>query len=167
MWFYLFHLWIKSCSVIIFCKATEHYYTVVLAGPCKAVKCTWRPWSDWSATCGYAERTRTISSTQIVVQQQDCSGLPQTCSQPPQKESRKTMCACPTVTCSWNQWSEWSASCGKATRKRTIQTIKVCLLFLSHSINVLYITLFIENALQQYTQYKAELLSCVRYHILL
>ena len=30
VWFYLFHLWIKPCSVTILCKATEQYCTVVL-----------------------------------------------------------------------------------------------------------------------------------------
>ncbi|XP_078353361.1 uncharacterized protein LOC144638092 isoform X2 [Oculina patagonica] len=93
--------------------------------PCKSVRCTWKPWTDWSATCGLAERTRSIQTTQIVVQQPDCSGLPQTCTQPPQKETRKTMCTCQTVQCAWSEWSDWSATCGAAKRTRTIQTSQI------------------------------------------
>lgn len=93
--------------------------------PCKSVKCTWKPWTDWSATCGLAERTRSIQTTQIVVQQPDCSGLPQTCTQPPEKEQRNKTCTCQTVQCEWSDWSEWSATCGNAKRTRTIQTTQI------------------------------------------
>ncbi|CAH3168650.1 unnamed protein product [Porites evermanni] len=93
--------------------------------PCKTVKCTWKAWTDWSATCGMAQRTRSIQSTQITVQQPDCSGLPQKCTQLPQKETKKTMCTCQTVQCTWNQWSDWSATCGKASRTRTIKSTQI------------------------------------------
>ena len=92
-------------------------------GPCKSVRCSWKPWTDWSATCGLAERTRSIQATQIVVQQPDCSGLPQTCTQAPQKETKKTMCTCQTVQCAWSQWSDWSATCGQASRTRKIKYV--------------------------------------------
>ena len=94
-----------------------------MQGPCKTVKCTWKAWTDWSATCGLAQRTRSIQSTQITVQQPDCSGLLQKCTQLPQKETKKTMCTCQTVKCTWNQWSDWSATCGKASRTRTIKWV--------------------------------------------
>lgn len=55
----------------------------------------------------------------------DCSGLPQTCPQPPESEARELKCTCPTVKCEWKQWSAWSATCGLASRTRTIETIKV------------------------------------------
>ncbi|XP_068676816.1 uncharacterized protein [Montipora foliosa] len=93
--------------------------------PCKTVKCTWNPWTEWSATCGVAERNRSIQISSVTVQRPDCSGLPQTCTQPPQKETRKTMCTCLTVQCVWNQWSDWSATCGRASRSRTMRSTQV------------------------------------------
>ena len=115
-------MYLRSCIVatISICVCNKRYLFSIL-GPCKSVKCTWKAWTEWSATCGLAERTRSIQTTNIVVQQPDCSGLPQTCTQPPQKETKKTMCTCQTVQCAWSQWSDWSATCGKATRSRKIQ----------------------------------------------
>jgi len=92
---------------------------------CKSVTCSWKPWTEWSASCGLAERIRSMQETNIVVQKLNCSGLPQRCTQTPEKEIRKTMCTCPTVHCIWKQWSNWSASCGKAFRTRYIQSKQV------------------------------------------
>ena len=61
----------------------------------------------------------------ITVNKPSCVGLPQKCTEQPQSESREVKCACPTVECRWNEWTKWSATCGLATRQRTIKTIKV------------------------------------------
>ena len=63
--------------------------------------------------------------TAVEVFKPNCSGLPQTCPQPPESEARELKCTCPTVQCKWKQWSAWSATCGSATRTRSIETIKV------------------------------------------
>ena len=64
--------------------------------------------------------------TVITVNKSSCAGLPQECTEQPQMESREVKCACPTVECNWNEsWSEWPATCGAASRTRTIKTIKV------------------------------------------
>lgn len=55
----------------------------------------------------------------------DCSGLPQSCPEPPQSENREIKCSCPTVNCTWSQWSEWSATCGPAIRQKTVTTQQV------------------------------------------
>ncbi|XP_048582331.1 uncharacterized protein LOC5506315 isoform X2 [Nematostella vectensis] len=92
--------------------------------PCRAVKCDWEAWSEWSASCGLAIRTRTIKTTNVIVNQPVCSGLPQQCTQSPETESREKKCTCPTVECTWNAWTAWSVSCGPAKRTRTINTTK-------------------------------------------
>ena len=61
----------------------------------------------------------------ITVNKPSCVGLPQKCTEQPQPESREVKCTCPTVECRWNEWTKWSATCGLATRQRTIKTIKV------------------------------------------
>ena len=63
--------------------------------------------------------------TVITVNKSSCAGLPQECTEQPQMESREVKCACPTVECNWNEWSEWSATCGAASRTKTIKTTKV------------------------------------------
>lgn len=55
----------------------------------------------------------------------DCSGLPQTCPQPPENEAREIKCDCKTVNCKRGEWEAWSATCGLATRKRSITTEQV------------------------------------------
>ena len=64
--------------------------------------------------------------TVITVNKPSCVGLPQTCTEQPLTESREVKCTCPTVECRWNEWTQWSATCGSATRTRTIKTIQVC-----------------------------------------
>lgn len=55
----------------------------------------------------------------------DCSGLLQSCPEPPQSENREIKCSCPTVNCTWSQWSDWSATCGPARRQKTVTTQQV------------------------------------------
>ena len=55
----------------------------------------------------------------------DCSSLPQSCPQPPENDAREIKCNCPTVNCKWSEWSAWSATCGPATRQRTVTTEQV------------------------------------------
>ena len=63
--------------------------------------------------------------TVIEVLKPDCSGLPQSCPEPPQSENREIKCSCPTVNCTWSQWSDWSATCGPARRQKTVTTQQV------------------------------------------
>ena len=63
--------------------------------------------------------------TVITVNKPSCAGLPQECTEQPETDSREVKCTCPTVECKWNAWSTWSATCGAASRTRTIKTIKV------------------------------------------
>ena len=66
-----------------------------------------------------------LTETVVDVFKPDCSGLPQSCPQPPESDAREVKCNCPTVQCNWNEWSAWSATCGTATRTRSIKTVKV------------------------------------------
>ena len=61
-------------------------------------------------------RQRTIKTEYTTVQQASCDGLPQVCLEQPETEQREIVCTCPTVICTWNNWGDWSASCGRATR---------------------------------------------------
>lgn len=88
---------------------------------CPTVHCIWKQWSNWSASCGKAFRTRYIQSKQVTVQNESCDGLPQSCPQPPETENKTTNCACPSVTCTWLEWSSWTKSCGVGTRMRNIK----------------------------------------------
>ncbi|XP_031574613.1 uncharacterized protein LOC116308348 isoform X2 [Actinia tenebrosa] len=113
-----------SCSGLqTTCPAPE-VVTRTTNCPCKGISCTWNVWSMWSATCGRAQRRRTIKSTPIIQNLPDCSKVPQTCSQRPEIETRTTNCVCAYVECVWNPYSAWSATCGVVTRTRTIKTIR-------------------------------------------
>ena len=70
-----------------------------------------------------------FAETVVEVFKPDCSILPQSCPQPPESDAREIKCSCPTVNCKWKKWSAWSATCGVATRTRSIETIKVSSFF--------------------------------------
>ena len=78
--------------------------------------------------------------TVITVNKSSCAGLPQECTEQPQMESREVKCACPTVECNWNEWSEWSATCGAASRTRTIKTTKVRIIIIIIIIIIMIMT---------------------------
>lgn len=63
---------------------------------------------------------RSITTEQIVVQQKNCDGLPESCPSGPETETRKTMCTCQSVTCTWGSWGQWSGECGLVNRTRHI-----------------------------------------------
>ena len=65
----------------------------------------------------------------------DCSSLPQSCSQPPESDAREIKCSCPTVNCKWSEWSDWSATCGPATRQKTVTTERVSEKNISSNLN--------------------------------
>lgn len=66
-----------------------------------------------------------LTETAVEVFKPDCSGLPQTCPQPPESDARDVKCDCQTVNCKKGEWEAWSATCGLATRKRKITTEQV------------------------------------------
>ena len=53
------------------------------------------------------------------VSKPDCSGLKQKCTEKPQTQRREVKCTCKFVNCTKNPWTQWSATCGRATRQRT------------------------------------------------
>lgn len=63
--------------------------------------------------------------TEVEVFKPNCNGLPQSCPQPPESDVREIKCSCPTVNCTWSEWSSWSATCGPATRQKTVTTKQV------------------------------------------
>lgn len=60
------------------------------------------------------------SYVQIVVQNNSCDGLLQSCPPGPITENRTSMCACQSVNCSWGTWGNWSKLCGMVNRTRHI-----------------------------------------------
>ena len=62
-----------------------------ISGPCKYVKCAWKPWSDWSATCGHVTRTRSSGATEHVTNRPSCDGLQTTCPRP-EVQKKTTNC---------------------------------------------------------------------------
>ena len=55
---------------------------------CPTVNCTWDKWSDWDGECGVVNRTRSIVETKVMVKKDKCEGLPQQCTEQPQKETK-------------------------------------------------------------------------------
>ena len=55
-----------------------------------------------------------------MVQQPSCDGLPQSCPSGPETETRKSMCTCQSVNCTWGDWGNWSGDCDEVNRTRHI-----------------------------------------------
>ncbi|KAK3717080.1 hypothetical protein QZH41_009449, partial [Actinostola sp. cb2023] len=88
---------------------------------CRYVTCDYGAWSAWSKSCGQGmRRVRTLTKVNehTIQQQGGCSGMKQTCDAQT-VETKNDHCPCRYVSCSWNQWGAWSATCGKMTRQRT------------------------------------------------
>ena len=59
------------------------------------------------------------------VQQVSCDGLPQSCTESSETDTRVTTCPCPTVNCTLGPWGKWSGDCGKVFRERNTVETKV------------------------------------------
>jgi hypothetical protein len=74
-------------------------------------------WSAWSASCGPSTRTR----TPLACSQPSCASLCGTPSSSDMTQTRSSPVCCPsTIDWIYSKWSSWSATCGSATRSRTV-----------------------------------------------
>ncbi|XP_066936875.1 uncharacterized protein [Clytia hemisphaerica] len=109
----------KSCDGLITkCDKKEEVETQDKLCECSYVKCERSDWSDWSASCGIAQRESSLVAVAATIKQFSCDGLAQKCDPDTKVEKRTTQCTCNTVECSYSEWSSWSAQCGDGKRSR-------------------------------------------------
>ena len=94
--FFLVHLLTFTTNVIQGCSNTLEVLSRVIfcfrLGNCNYVECNYGQWSQWSTTCGRGERKRNMQQIRKTTQRVDCSGLPQTCSNTPNVQTRNQKC---------------------------------------------------------------------------
>eukprot|EP00794_Sanderia_malayensis_P018008 gene18007-19809_t len=110
----------KSCSTALDLDKRTKLCT------CQYADCSqMSEWSSWSTSCGDGYRTRHTVATPKTVEKESCAGLQQKCQNSTDTDSRKTDCQCQTVRCQPSEWSQWSATCGPATRTSRFIAIPV------------------------------------------
>ncbi|XP_065060896.1 cochlin-like [Rhopilema esculentum] len=83
---------------------------------CSYVECQVGAWSAWSKPCGDGHRRRDVKVIRKTELRSNCNGLKTSCDSIGVYSRRSTNCSCEAVECDLSQWSQWSATCGHATR---------------------------------------------------
>lgn len=79
-------------SLTVFCLNGVIICYIMDTGECKYVQCVPGPWTEWSAECNDAKRTRSINAVQKTTRRLSCEGLTLTCTKSEETETRTKYC---------------------------------------------------------------------------